>query len=62
MIKEDGIRIVNKNHERILRKEEYYKNLKRKMLIDFFVDLFCAIGIVAFVYMLGILLVVLGGN
>lgn len=62
MIKEDGIRIVNKNHERLLRKEEYYKKLKRKLLIDFFVDLFCAIGIVAFVYMLGILLVVLGGN
>lgn len=61
MIKEDGIRIVNKNHERLLRKEEYYKKLKRKLLIDFFVDLFCAIGIVAFVYMLGILLVVLGG-
>lgn len=61
MIKEDGIRIVNKNHERILRKAEYYKNLKRKMLFDFFVDLFCAIGIVASVYMLGILLVVLGG-
>lgn len=61
MIKEDGIRIVNEHHERLLRKEEYYKKLKRKLLIDFFVDLFCAIGIVAFVYMLGILLVVLGG-
>lgn len=60
MIKEDGIRIVNKNHERILRKAEYYKKLKRKMLFEFFVELFCAIGIVASVYMLGILLVVLG--
>lgn len=61
MIKEDGIRIVNKNHKRLIRKEEYYKKLKRKMLIDFFVDLFCSIGIVASVYMLGILFVVMGG-
>lgn len=61
MIKEDGIKIVNKNHKRLLRKEEYYKKLRRKLLIDFFVDLFCAIGMVASVYMLGILFVVMGG-
>lgn len=61
MIKEDGIKIVNENHERLLRKESYYKKLKRKLFFEFFVDLFCAIGIVASVYMLGVLFVVLGG-
>ena len=60
MIKEDGIKIVNENHERLLRKESYYKKLKRKLFLDFIVDLFCAIGMIAFVYMLGILFVILG--